>query len=140
MAALQAAPGSMPYAAAYASAVTRLSRAVREAPWWPVAYYDLGLVQETMGRPGAAADNLLIYLQLYPATPDAAKVRQRIGDLERSALSSGFVNGLGMRFAPVPGTKVLFSKWDTRVADYAVFAQKAGLKWPKPRFPQTAAD
>ena len=49
-----------------------------------------------------------------------------------------FVNSLGMKFAPVHGTDVLFSIWDTRVGDYKAFVDATGRAWRPPDFMQTS--
>lgn len=49
---------------------------------------------------------------------------------------SPWVNSLGMKFVPVPGTEVLFSIWQTRVADYELFASVTRRDWQRVHFPQ----
>ena len=48
------------------------------------------------------------------------------GDADESAMEAPFVNSLGMEFVRVPGTKVRFCRWDTRVSDWEAFIQEAG--------------
>ena len=47
-----------------------------------------------------------------------------------------FVNTLGMKFAPVPGTEVQFCIWETRVQDYAAYAKASGVEPEKASFEQ----
>jgi len=71
---------------------------------------------------------------------EAAKVESE----KKAAEKSLFENSLGMKFVPIPGTDVLFSIWDTRVKDYAVYVQESGYagdtQWKKPGFQQTPND
>jgi serine/threonine protein kinase len=54
----------------------------------------------------------------------------------RASASPVFVNSLGMPFAQVPGTKVLFCSWETRVQDYQAFADDTGRPVFPPAFHQ----
>lgn len=49
-----------------------------------------------------------------------------------------YINSLDMRFIPVPGTKVLFSRWDTRVQDFETFVAQTQRSWNRPNFKQTS--
>lgn len=46
-----------------------------------------------------------------------------------SSIYGAWENSLGMKFVPVPGTRVRFCTWETRVGDYAGFVKATGLNW-----------
>jgi hypothetical protein len=93
-----------------------------------------------------------------PAKPDTPKPAAVPSGAPRSAEIGGvkpesatkfapFVNSLGMKFVPVEitggptsGKRVLFGIWDTRVQDYAEFAQAQGITPAKADFEQEPAD
>jgi hypothetical protein len=66
-------------------AIDELEAALRIAPWWPDAYFNLGLVLEMRERYTDAARNLKLYLLAAPNSPDAAAVQQKIYHLEYKA-------------------------------------------------------
>ena len=61
--------------------------------------------------------------------------------LKYPGLDRAWTNGLGMRFAPVPGADALFSIWETRVQDYKAFVEQSrqagDVRWKNPPFTQT---
>jgi Tfp pilus assembly protein PilF len=66
----------------YRAAIEEFERAVRIAPQWADAYYNLGMVQSRAGRSREAIVNLKRYLELAPNAADAAQVRDEIVALE----------------------------------------------------------
>lgn len=57
----------------------------------------------------------------------ASSALTSLSDSKKSK-SSPYENSLGMKFAPVPGTDVLFSAWDTRVKDFQAYTEAAGYR------------
>jgi hypothetical protein len=69
----------------------------------------------------------------------AAKEQARLKTHLDPSRDRPWVNSLGMKLVPVPGTRVLFCIWETRVQDYAVYARAAsdGIDpWKDPGFRQ----
>lgn len=70
---------------AYLPAITEFQNAVRLAPHWPAAHYNLGLVYEKTARLPEAIACFKEYLCLSPNASDAAQIRDRIYKLEYRA-------------------------------------------------------
>jgi hypothetical protein len=74
-----------------------------------------------------------------PTTAAVAKLPTTFAEVTRER---PWTNSLGMPFVPVPGTKVLFCIWETRVQDYAAYASANGRvderrqNWQNPGFEQ----
>lgn len=66
----------------YAAVVAEFEQAVRAAPWWPEAYFNLALMQEKAGDPTSAMRNLKFYLTAKPRARDAVAVRRKLIELE----------------------------------------------------------
>ncbi len=80
-------------------------------------------------QPAASAASLPVRATAAPTTPTpppaGAANRRADTALAKATKDAPFVNSLGMKFVPVPGTKVLFCIHETRRQDYAAYAAEA---------------
>ncbi|MDB6021807.1 MAG: pknB, partial [Pedosphaera sp.] len=72
---------------------------------------------------------------VVPVVPQAGKASEP-AEAVVPQVGKTWVNSLGLRFVPVPGTAVLFAVTDTRVQDYQAFAEATQRPWTKPDFKQ----
>jgi len=114
--------------------------------WHPDRFQDrpshLHKAHQKMTRINLAYERIRKVLARGPSSRPAAAGRNGAGACPSNQARPRAVriNSLGMQFMRVPGTSVLFSIWETRVQDYAAYAQAAkdvDASWKKPGFAQT---
>ena len=66
----------------YEDAIKEFEKAARLAPDWSDVYYNLGLIQEKIGKYDDAFRNLTKYLELSPNASDAGEVKKFIAKIE----------------------------------------------------------
>lgn len=69
----------------YIRALAEFEKAVRLAPWLADGYYNLGMVQEKVGRFSDAIHSFKLYLLVAPSATNAREVRTRMYGLEYKA-------------------------------------------------------
>jgi tetratricopeptide (TPR) repeat protein len=66
----------------YEDAIKEFEKAAKLAPEWPDVYYNLGLIQEKIGKYSDAIKNLTKYLELSPNASDSREVKKFIAKIE----------------------------------------------------------
>ena len=94
-------------------------------PQTPFEYGSLFREYYLAGRPSATSPTLTT--NAVPQMPSGFGGTSNTASRVKNATKSNpFVNQLGMKFVPVPETRVLFSIWETRYSDFLQFVEVSG--------------
>ncbi len=92
------------------SAASSFATVTAQAPEWPEAVYDRGVVAARLGRNADAVRHLRRYLELRPNADDAMAISQRIGALQTATLGSAPSPGAALALGIlVPGMGQFYS-------------------------------
>lgn len=110
----------------YKLAVSQYQKALLAAPWWPEAYYNLAVAQESLGDHSGAIESLKLYLLTNPPPTEAREAQDKVYALEAKQLRE-------QASAEEESRKPTFEGvWDrtkpTRIVN-AMTIEKAGNEW-----------
>lgn len=88
--------------------------------------HEKGKRQRAKRNGGRKLTLILLWLILLTVALVTSAPAEREPKHDGATNDSLFVNSLGMEFVPVPGTKLLFCKWETRVQDFETFVKETG--------------
>jgi hypothetical protein len=97
---------------------------------------DFDLVGNMPPVPESVKNNLGTTASEVPTPAASGATVSESSSVAKPNLGQQFVNSLGQKFVPIPGTPAYFCIWDTRVSDYGRFVQETGRAWKPAGFPQ----
>jgi formylglycine-generating enzyme required for sulfatase activity len=97
---------------------------------------DFDLVGKMPPIPESVKKNTGARASEAPAPSVSSATTGESSSMAPTTLGSQFVNSLGQKFVPIPGTPVYFCIWSTRVSDYGQFVRETGRFWKPSGFPQ----
>jgi len=99
--------------------------------------YAFGEAATNASAAGAAAESVRTeaspVAEANASQEAAAPLPPASGSPAEATVARPWRNSLGMEFVPLPGTNLLFCKWETRAQDFSAFVRRSGRKWPKPK-------
>lgn len=97
---------------------------------------DFDLVGKMPPIPESVKNNTGATSSEAPAQSASSATAGESSSMAQTNLGPQFVNSLGQRFVPIPGTPTYFCIWSTRVSDYGQFVKETGRAWKPAGFPQ----